>query len=201
MPPHFPRSGKITLADDILAECRYCSTRRTSICHLQGYQCNDNSQVSRSIFGRQPPSLPLPFPLSRSCLPFHSVPFLNFLSSPCVMNPQCLDVWIVGHQSCPYCKADLNVLPPESDPGPDISSAAAYTCSLLSNVSLLLTWPLDLLRECRERRQQWRQQRRQQQQQVDDSSGNVDLASTMSSPAAASLAMPRMVDGGIVAVP
>ncbi|CAN0252029.1 unnamed protein product [Pylaiella littoralis] len=79
---------------------------------------------------------------------------------PClhIFHAQCLDIWIVGHQSCPYCKGDLNVLPPPESNSPAAgasaaTAAAAYTCSsVLSGLVCLVTRPFAQFREYRERR-------------------------------------------------
>ncbi|CAM9525505.1 unnamed protein product [Scytosiphon promiscuus] len=85
---------------------------------------------------------------------------------PClhIFHAQCLDVWIVGHPSCPYCKGDLNVLPPESIP-PAEGPATAFTRGVLSGSASFLTWPLTRFREYRDGRRQ--QQRRLHQHQPD----------------------------------
>lgn len=64
----------------------------------------------------------------------------------------------MGHQSCPYCKGDLNVLPPPESNSPAAgasaaTAAAAYTCSsVLSGLVCLVTRPFAQFREYRERR-------------------------------------------------
>lgn len=101
----------------------------------------------------------------------------------------------MGHPSCPYCKGDLNVLPPESDPAAN-SSAAAYTCSVLSGLSLLFTWPFDLVRELRDRRQ--RRQQQQQNQPAGEGPGHdndhANFASTpLATPASSPAVLPVVV--------
>ncbi|CAM9497789.1 unnamed protein product, partial [Hapterophycus canaliculatus] len=129
---------------------------------------------------------------------------------PClhIFHAQCLDVWIVGHPSCPYCKGDLNVLPQESTPRAE-TSATALVRSVLSDVAAFFTRPLTRFREYLERRRQQRGRRQQEQQQQtegqgargdregwddDDGAGVIDFAVSQSvSTAAASPVVPMTV--------
>ena len=65
----------------------------------------------------------------------------------CILAPngtwQCLDVWIVSHPSCPYCKEDLNILPPECEVNVRRDSARRYALHFVS----IAEWPLEWFRE------------------------------------------------------
>lgn len=69
-------------------------------------------------------------------------------------NHQCLDVWIRGHPSCPYCKGDLNVIPQENNSSSE-TTAICYACSVLSGMMSFVTGPfVRFFRGFWERRQQ-----------------------------------------------
>lgn len=102
----------------------------------------------------------------------------------------------MGHQSCPYCKGDLNILPPESNPAVG-ASATAYTCSMLSGLASLVTRPFALFREYRERRRQQHQHRQRDGleggEEDEGHNGAVELTSSPPSTAAVSPAVLPMV--------
>ncbi|CAM9881586.1 unnamed protein product [Ectocarpus sp. 12 AP-2014] len=79
---------------------------------------------------------------------------------PClhIFHAECLDVWIRGHPSCPYCKGDLNVIPQENNSSPE-TTAICFACSVLSGMVSFVTGSfVRFFRGFWERRRQQREQ-------------------------------------------
>lgn len=126
--------------------------------------CWARTQFTQQPSFSPPRAPPLPYAPLDACLPHR--PTTNDI----IIN-QCLDVWILGHQSCPYCKGDLNILPPENNSATG-SLVTTHIRSMLSSLAALATRPFALFREYRER---WRRRRRQQHgEEGDDVDGNED---------------------------